>query len=778
MTQKPIDAHCHLFSAKYVVEEAAAMGWAYITSNYPHAEAVAKATPAAESLFSWSRLEDIVKWFIDLGVAVSSYEANYQSLAEACRRELNLPSAEGLIVAPLMMDIFYMFGPPAGRPAQEGKAGRPVRGRKRLRGGEDREATEAAFKRFQKRVIALAAEGAGAAPKAKGRPAGIRVSLKAERAMAVSAAEIDRIFRDARGKGTAKAVMKGLTAGREISRGFENQIDALIELQATHAGSVFPFFAVDPRRRGVVDMAIRGIPELNNGKPLVTLRGPLFGIKLYTRLGYLPENVPDELYGYCAANQLPITVHTSAGGFPPGSDWEYADYAAPCYWQAVLKIHPLLRLDFAHFGNGNPEWTRQILDLMTLYPNVYADLACYTGAKDREEARQIWNRGGIIRNRLLFGTDFVVSSLTKVLSLEGYFAAFQDLFGPADLERLMTVNTRNFLQPILPETIGVLPNRRVSATVFPATEEKLRRKLGWLPDLPDYRDHDMETDSVPRHLLRLNRHQTVKGMMGQINHYADATRRAASTSALPASVDLRRWCSPIEDQEQLGACTAHAAAALIEYYERRAFGSHIDISRLFLYKATRNLLNWTGDTGAYLRTTMEAMVLFGVPPEEYFPYDPDSVDIEPSAFCYSFAQNYQTLTYFRLDAARTTRPELLQEIRMNLATGIPAMFGFTVFNSIGSAAKTGRIPFPVKTDRREGGHAIAAVGYDDDLVIRHPFSDLETKGAILIRNSWGKEWGEGGYGWLPYEYVLRHLAVDWWTVLKQEWVDTRQFQEP
>ncbi|MCX5837432.1 MAG: cysteine protease [Deltaproteobacteria bacterium] len=289
----------------------------------------------------------------------------------------------------------------------------------------------------------------------------------------------------------------------------------------------------------------------------------------------------------------------------------------------------------------------------------------------------------------------------------------------------------------------------------------------------------METDVVPRHLLRLNRQQTVKGMMEKTTRCADASAgRAPSAPALPGSVDLRRWCSPIEDQGPLGACTAHAAAALIEYYERRAYGSHIDISRLFLYKATRNLLNWTGDTGAYLRTTMEAMVLFGVPPEEYFPYDPANVEIEPSAFCYSFAQNYQTLTYFRLDAARTTRPELLRQIKMNLDRGIPAMFGFTVFGCIGSAARTGRIPFPVKTDRREGGHAVAAVGYDDGLVIRHPFTDLETKGAILIRNSWGKAWGEGGYGWLPYEYVLHHLAIDWWTVLKQEWVDTRQFQEP
>ena len=62
-----------------------------------------------------------------------------------------------------------------------------------------------------------------------------------------------------------------------------------------------------------------------------------------------------------------------------------------------------------------------------------------------------------------------------------------------------------------------------------------------------------------------------------------------------------------------------------------------------------------------------------------------------------------------------------------------------------------------------GGHAISAFGYDDE------------KGALLIRNSWGEEWGENGYGWLPYEYVLQGLVQDFWSVLKQDWIDTGLF---
>jgi hypothetical protein len=105
------------------------------------------------------------------------------------------------------------------------------------------------------------------------------------------------------------------------------------------------------------------------------------------------------------------------------------------------------------------------------------------------------------------------------------------------------------------------------------------------------------------------------------------------------------------------------------------------------------------------------------------------------------------------------------------------MFGSRL-HSIGGAARSGKIPFPVKADRREGGHAVAAMGYDDRLSVRHPYAGSESRGAILIRNSWGAAWGDGGYGWLPYEYVLQGLAIDWWTVLKQEWVDTNSSRRP
>jgi C1A family cysteine protease len=195
--------------------------------------------------------------------------------------------------------------------------------------------------------------------------------------------------------------------------------------------------------------------------------------------------------------------------------------------------------------------------------------------------------------------------------------------------------------------------------------------MGWRRDLPDIRDFTMSTSSV-----------------------AIVMTKAVTPITAPATVDLRQWCSPIEDQGELGSCTAHAAVGLMEYFELKAFGKHVDASRLFVYKTMRDLMGVKGDTGAELRIAMQALATFGAPPEKYWPYHPADFEKEPTAFCYQFAASFRSIQYFRLDPAGTSPRAVLSSLRDMLATGLPAMFGFTVYSSIPAlGAGTGDIPF-------------------------------------------------------------------------------------
>jgi len=284
--------------------------------------------------------------------------------------------------------------------------------------------------------------------------------------------------------------------------------------------------------------------------------------------------------------------------------------------------------------------------------------------------------------------------------------------------------------------------------------------LGWLPDVPKPSDYT-ETHAEVAPLLQKTKLAPRLG--------------AAPAAAIAAQVDLRNWFSPIEDQGYLGSCTANAAVGLLEYFQRRSKGGYIDASRLFLYKVERSLLGWTGDTGAYLRTAMEALVLFGAPPERYWPYDGSEpganthYDLEPPAFCYAFGANYKAIKYFRLDGPGTSPAQILTNIKTYLSHGFPSMFGFPVYSEFDNPLPGGLIAFPAPNSNYRGGHAIVTVGYDDNVMIG------PDRGALLVRNSWGPTWGNAGYGWMSYKYVTQDLAEDWWTLISADWVNTGQF---
>ena len=292
--------------------------------------------------------------------------------------------------------------------------------------------------------------------------------------------------------------------------------------------------------------------------------------------------------------------------------------------------------------------------------------------------------------------------------------------------------------------------------------------LGYHRDLPDFRDWCLS--KIPTEIkviLRDIRNQNQKQFGKKNKNQKARSFLLGELKTLPKSVDLREtgFFSPVETQGDISSCTAQSVIGIVEYLMLAGGCRDYDMSRMFLYKVTRRLLGWEGDPGAYIRSTIKAMSLFGIPPETEWPYERDLLNTEPDAYHYAYAQNFKALKYARVDTPGQAHSETLTLIKKTLADGFPMAFGFPVYDSIGNVTRQNPvIPFPSAMDKLQGGHAVIAVGYDD------------SRKCLILRNSWGGGWGEAGYAYLPYKFVEEGLANDFWAVFNQDWVDLSQFE--
>jgi C1A family cysteine protease len=238
---------------------------------------------------------------------------------------------------------------------------------------------------------------------------------------------------------------------------------------------------------------------------------------------------------------------------------------------------------------------------------------------------------------------------------------------------------------------------------------------GWHPDLPDARDHFFSAPPV---------------------------------TALPPAIDLRPDCPPVYDQGQLGSCTANAIAAAVEFDRKKENLTDFAPSRLFIYYNERTMEGTVPyDAGAQIRDGIKSVANIGAPPEADWAYDITKFADQPPANAYTDAKLDRALQYQRL-------VNYLQQLQGCLASGFAFVFGFTVYESFESrtVAQTGVMPMPAPSEKKLGGHAVMAVGYDD------------ASRMVIVRNSWGPNWGKAGYFMMPYEYIISPNCSDFWSI--------------
>jgi C1A family cysteine protease len=250
-------------------------------------------------------------------------------------------------------------------------------------------------------------------------------------------------------------------------------------------------------------------------------------------------------------------------------------------------------------------------------------------------------------------------------------------------------------------------------------------RYGWIPDIPDQRDY---TYAAPPHVLK----------------------------SITPSVDLRDQCPAVYDQGQLGSCTANAIGAALEFEMTKQGMDAFTPSRLFIYYNERAIEGTIPyDAGAMIRDGIKSVASQGVCPEgdvgdlpPAWPYDISKFASQPPQACYDKAAELKAVLYHSVT-------QNLADMKGCLGEGYPFVFGFSVYESFESqeVASTGNVPMPRPNEQVMGGHAVLAVGYDDD------------DRLFIVRNSWGDQWGDAGYCYMPYAYLLDdNLSDDFWTV--------------
>lgn len=211
-------------------------------------------------------------------------------------------------------------------------------------------------------------------------------------------------------------------------------------------------------------------------------------------------------------------------------------------------------------------------------------------------------------------------------------------------------------------------------------------------------------------------------------------------ASLPERIDLRALCSPIEDQGTIGSCAANAAVGALEYHQRRSNLPDTDLSRLFVYYNARRLAgNEAQDSGTFIHHAMAAILAYGACPEAMWPYQKAMWATRPIDPCYTAASGFAAIMYARAAPGDACKAALVASLPIVFGAVLPAEMLQR------EAAATGRIEVPRGAwPEPGGGHAMLIVGYDD------------ARGCWLIRNSWGADWGDGGYAQVPYEVMERY----------------------
>lgn len=201
------------------------------------------------------------------------------------------------------------------------------------------------------------------------------------------------------------------------------------------------------------------------------------------------------------------------------------------------------------------------------------------------------------------------------------------------------------------------------------------------------------------------------------------------------SVDLRPLFTNIKDQGTLGTCSVFSIVSVYEYILKKTKREH-DLSERFVYY---NVLKDSGiieDTGSSLYGVVDSIIKYGVCAERFCKYDVDKYHIAPSK------EAYENAVTHKIKVAKNVKISH-KDITSAISEGYPVIISLKIFDSFGNQSK-GFVYRPTEEEIAEnkyGNHAMVICGYSEEDKV------------YIVRNSWGKGFGDSGYCYIPFSYI-------------------------
>lgn len=217
------------------------------------------------------------------------------------------------------------------------------------------------------------------------------------------------------------------------------------------------------------------------------------------------------------------------------------------------------------------------------------------------------------------------------------------------------------------------------------------------------------------------------------------------TGELEPEYSCSKYLGKVLNQGEYPTCAAHSAVCIKQYQEKKDIDYKNSFSTMFVYN---NRTNQDSD-GMYGRDVMNILYKYGVCKKSMLKYGVMMKPEEIPRECYEHAKNFKIKGYAKINT--------IKGVKIALKLYGPCYISVPTYN-------TGIMMWKpqYRGQKSTGGHAMTIIGYNTE--------------GFIIRNSWGKTWGDKGHCTFPYEDFGHQWEI--WTLVDDKSIDTMEEEDP